>query len=230
MALKPTSNLFFFDERKHHFKGASPFLLGLYRLRWSTPPSGCTGWVLNATGLDQVLLNRSKNVDDIEFVAAAFIRPSSKREGLVAWQLENVGAIEKCGPTLYAAILEYARAKHNECSGIVPALQPEDILDKPKEIWRQFATNYPQQIALDPVPSPQHQEPWLNNIFKVKEGAPPLLDVEGMLARADKHLDRLSCKRASSTVRDLAFDLAKTSVAAHEAHRDSMREQASPRS
>lgn len=98
------------------------------------------------------------------FIGGALVQEMNK-----ALLIRNIGTNIGYGPLLYACILHLARARRLD--GVVPSRDPAKLLVKPKNIWRNFATNpvYSKIITCRPIPG-THSEDWLNQIFSINNG------------------------------------------------------------
>ena len=120
---------------------------------------------------------------DVDFVGGAKV--CEVRQALL---VQNIGAKPGYGPTLYACILELATARG--LKGVVPTREPNKILPKPKEIWRQFAHTpcYAEKITTRPLGSSHwtHDEAWLNQIYTLVDGA-ELVGISSMRDRSKRY-------------------------------------------
>ena len=149
-------------------------------------------------------------VDDVKFIALAQVNLISNK-----LFVKNVTSQNGYGPTLYALILQVA--KKYGYSGVCPSQDPTKILDKPKEIWRQFSVNYPEQITLKPLSGKPHAEPWLNCCYELS--GKDIIDLESMQYRRNRFLlltDEDENNFVDRILMDMALDFGKASVRAYE--------------
>lgn len=127
--------------------------------------------------------------------------------------MKNVGAEIGFGPTLYALVMELARARGRQ--GVRPSTEPKKILLKPKRIWQQFhdRPEYQGKVLATPVPG-SHKEAWLNMVYSLAPDT-SLLDYERK--RAEWRTYETFWKNLHGPVgwRYMAFDMAQRSVEAH---------------
>lgn len=140
--------------------------------------------------------------------AAAYVQDSGD-----ILTITNVGAESGFGPTLYAAVMECARARGRR--GVRPSTEPAKILDKPKRIWKQFhdGTEYKGNVLTVPMHG-RHAEPWLNAIYSLAPGA-ELLDYEQKRAEWKTYKAFWKNSINYDGWRNIAFDMAQRSVEAH---------------
>ena len=220
MAIKVNSNLLVWcsvadDEAPGYFSGT--FVVGLFvspscaillkhaeaKKAWESTP-----WYQRSPF--QPKLSGMPAQSDLTCVAGASVGEG----GGNCLTVENVGAKQGYGPTLYAALLELARARKRD--GVLPSRDPTKILPKPREIWRQFAQGsaYSTKIGMRGF-SGLHPEPWLNNAFFLKEGA-MLLPLQAMRNRAASCIAYWVAQGVyESSITDRIMDMAKLSVTAH---------------
>ena len=147
---------------------------------------------------------------DVEFIAVAQVELRSNK-----LFVKNVASKKGYGPTLYALLLQIA--KNDGYSGVCPIQEPTKILDKPKEIWRQFSINYPGQITSEPLDNKPHIDSWLNCCYKLC--GIDIIDLKSMQDRRDRFMlltDDDENNFVDSVLIDMALDLGKASVSAYE--------------
>lgn len=127
--------------------------------------------------------------------------------------VQNVGAEQSFGPTLYATVLELARARG--LRGVIPSSEPSKILAKPKQIWKRFwnGSEYQGTVQTSPVPG-HHPESWLNMAYRLAPGA-SLLDYDRKRAEWKAYDAFWNALNSVTDWRAHAFSMAQRSVDAH---------------
>lgn len=177
MPLKSTSDLLFYTDRDAKAVVTDPYLIGLFRSQYCQRAAsrGVLGRWLSPTSFTGSV------PDDTTFVACAMVETVvTGEQQLPTIHMCTVGADEGYGPTLYAAILQFAR--NEELAGVLPSVTVPSMPPRPKAIWRQFSEAYDDKISLAPATQQVHAEPWLNHVYALKRGE-DLVDLAGMRQR-----------------------------------------------
>jgi hypothetical protein len=212
MALKDDPGLVFYSQiadDEGYPVPTNEFFVGLYRDARLKRILKCESsmWVRPC----RFILARTLKHPAPEFVAAALVRYLSG-----ALVIRNVGAQTGYGPLLYASVLHLARARG--LNGVIPSTDPFKILDKPKKIWRTFATGkeYAGKVEVRPYDG-LHAEPWLNQIYTLNPGQ-ELFAFDAMRGRAKTYWGFWQSRNLDSNLlMHPARTMAELSVQAHQA-------------
>lgn len=127
--------------------------------------------------------------------------------------VKNVGAEQGYGPTLFAVLMELARARGRK--GVAAPNEPGSILEKPKLILQRFChgAEYEGKVQTTPA-SGKHTEEWLNMLYSLEPKA-TLLDYNCKRAKWKAYEAFWQNWGGSGYWRVDAFDMAQRSVDAH---------------
>jgi len=217
MALLKCSSLLVYleiDEKDPPPFFSSSFLIGLFdapdAARIDQYSAKAQAWAAKSCLARLITPKPTINISESEATckAAAYLMDDGER----LW-VQNVGAEQGFGPTLYAAVLELARARGR--LGVCPSVEPGKILEKPKRIWEQFyrGAQYEGKVLTKQVPG-HHLEPWLNMSYCLALGA-SLLDYDRKRHEWKAYDAFWTASNAITSWRDQAFEMARRSVNAH---------------
>lgn len=132
--------------------------------------------------------------------------------------VKNTAADDGYGPTLYAVLLELARAWALE--GASPYNQPGKVAKKAKNIWLRFKTHsdYENKVLTSQLPiSSGHSESWLNEVYSLT-GRNPLISIKPMCKRGKNFLEiRRKQKKSDIVFSQRLSEFLEKSVEAYKA-------------